>query len=75
MLFSLKLLIDVSKAKFYEDFRNIVFNALKFTTKSQYWLIFHKILSKKSFFTNVYFMFSLSYHNKELLFIINELGM
>ena len=31
----LKLLINVYEAKFYEDFRNIVFNTLKLCTKSQ----------------------------------------
>ena len=75
MLFSLKLLMDVSKAKNYEDFRKIVFNALKLCTNSQYWHKGPKNYQKTIFFTNLYFMFSVRYHNKAPFLIIGELNM
>ena len=75
MLFSLKLLIYVSKAKIYEDFRKIIFKALKLFTNSQYWLKGHENDQKIHLFTNVYFMFSVRYHNKGPFLIIDELGM
>ena len=58
MLFSLKLLMDVSKAKNYEDFRKMVFNTLKLCTKSQYWPKGQKN-TKKVMFLQMYILCSL----------------